>query len=358
MNRRQFITSLPFLAFASTASACIWDSDTLARDATGNHDILRVITGRFDRLPPKYYELRLARVASLIEGGNSDPALFDDAGVACDRLGRHDEAILWMEKKNTVLALLPDSPSKSTHTYRYLANLGTFHAHRWLKAADKSNLRDIEKAAELIRAAIKLNPNAHFGREKYQLLALEWIRKVRNQAAPQSREFSAWEMQVPCFLGIRPDYGTTESLESNRFEDASTGLGGIVALGAAWESIDIFYALYTVHLCRSESAIANLAAFRIAELLEAGRKSLDPANPFKPEDAKLMLSPAGSQVRERTLHAKDLAFYKAARAEADQWQKARHAYMEARFAKGQHPDTHPDFWKEWSEPSRPPEFPK
>ena len=38
-----------------------------------------------------------------------DLAAYDDAGVACDRLGRGDEAIAWMEKKRAQLEKLDAS---------------------------------------------------------------------------------------------------------------------------------------------------------------------------------------------------------------------------------------------------------
>ena len=353
MNRRHFLSALPVLAFAPRASACLWDTDTMAQEAKGNTDIIRVITGRFDRFPAKYYEMRLARVSELIGKSESDPSLFDDAGVACDRLGRNDEAIQWMVKKKVVLDLLPESETKKTHMYRYLANLGTFHSHRWLKTVGEGgNLQDIEKAVELIRAAIALNPNAHFGREKYQLIALEWILTIRRHA--NSNAGKRWNEE--CFLGIQPTFGPTKELKVKGFEDASTGVGGLVVLGSAWESVDIFYALCVIHTWRGEHSISALAGFRVCELLEAGRKSLRLDSTLTKELAGQPLFNPGASVVEHG--AKDLAFYKAARKEADEWQKARHAYMETRFAQGKHPDVNPDFWSDWREPSQPPAYPR
>jgi len=62
------------------------------------------------------------------------------------------------------------------HEHRHLANLGTFHAHRWLRAgADRKDTADLRRARALLERAIALNPDAHFGREKYQLKAVKWL---------------------------------------------------------------------------------------------------------------------------------------------------------------------------------------
>src|SRR5438105_1575377 len=83
------------LTLGLPASACIWDRDTLATEVSGIMDTVRVITGRFERNPPLYYEMRLKRVAAEVVASPDKLELYDDAGVACDRLGRDDEALHW-----------------------------------------------------------------------------------------------------------------------------------------------------------------------------------------------------------------------------------------------------------------------
>lgn len=364
MNRRQFLLSLPFFAFGLRASACLWDTDTVAMEANGNEDAMRVITGRFDRFPPKYYEMRLARVTAEISASPQKLALYDDAGVACDRLGRSDESISWMEKKKAILDAAPESPEKATHTYRYLANLGTFCAHRWLKnGADNAKLDEIEKAVGLIRAAIGINVDAHFGREVYQQIFLEWLLKVRRGEKVLEREVRAGREEFKLgisFLGLAPasvewqrNKSAAQRLTELGLPNASRGVGGLVELGSAWESVDVFYALCVVHTWYAENSIGALAGMRLREILAASKSSLDPAT--------LLHSSKGPNPGLQNLdteHWKSTErFFIAARKEADAWQKARHSYAEARFAKGEHPDTHPGFWKTWKEPSQPPAFP-
>ena len=81
----------------------MWDRDTLASEAKGRPGLTETLTGRFPRFPDQYYEMRLERVAAEIATDSTILALYDDAGVAADRLHRGDEAIEWMQKKKTVL---------------------------------------------------------------------------------------------------------------------------------------------------------------------------------------------------------------------------------------------------------------
>lgn len=95
------------ILISNQSFACLWDRDTLAEEAKGRPDLVRIVTGWFDRYPPRYYQMRLDRVAVDLKSAPADLALHDDAAVACDRLGRPDEAIGWMARKKVVLDSLP-----------------------------------------------------------------------------------------------------------------------------------------------------------------------------------------------------------------------------------------------------------
>lgn len=326
-------------------NGCLWDHDTLRFEAMGMPGTIEAITGRFDRFPALYYEMRLERVAGEVGSTPARLELYDDAGVACDRLGRHDEAIGWMARKREQLDRAPDP----VHEYRYLANLGTFHVHRWIaNGASREDLGDLDAAVDLIRGAISMNPDAHFGRERYQLLTLEWLR-----ALPPRRTYP--EGQVPNVFNAATDipdraalYYDNQTLAEAGYTDAVAGLTGLVAFGAAWESVDVFKALELALLDQGDSYVAYLARFRVDELLRAGRVSYHPDF---------------TVVRGHTAPVMDgsvsalTAFYEEAREEAETWHEARMAYMAERLEAGQHPDTHPEFWGEWVDVSSPPALP-
>jgi tetratricopeptide (TPR) repeat protein len=195
VEMRPFVLLLPLL-LVSGAQACIndRDSDSLAIQAKKLPDTLRVITGRFERNPPLYYQMRIRRSLALLKKNPRQFGLYDDIGAAYDRLHRSDEALGIMEKKR---ALLPPysakNPSVEEAWYRYYANAGTFRAHRWLGAGAKvQSLAEMKQARDYIKRAIQIKPNAHFGREKYQLMTMDWIIATRERKGSGAGRLGDW----------------------------------------------------------------------------------------------------------------------------------------------------------------------
>lgn len=195
MSRANKITRFPFyllhvsslLFFVLTsprvAYSCLNDRDTTppaqearafrAQQKSGEElpGLVEVITGRFARNPPLYYEMRIRRVASELKTNHSRLELYDDIAVAYDRLGRSVDAIAWITKKRSRLASTsPRDPLYKEAWYRYYANIGTFRIHQWLRSgADQKRIAEVVQARNEIAQAIKIKPDAHFGRETYQL---------------------------------------------------------------------------------------------------------------------------------------------------------------------------------------------
>lgn len=318
------------------ASACKWDRDTIREESKGKLDTVRAITGWFDRYPAGYYEMRLARVSEELKADPSRLDLYDDAGVACDNLGRYDDAIAWMAKKKAVLNALP-AQETSTHRYRYLANLGSFLGNRWAtKPAVQRNAdrTDLAEATRLIHEAITLNPDAHFGREVYQLLLFDWILRGYGPEKNDRSSFIGWSSTPSPHLKVTGE-------ESPERQEA--GLVGLIHLGSAWESIDVFSALAYVLLEEDHTNLSYLAELRVAELKVGGAESLHPQGGM------------GDTGFGQMVVTKDNAekWFKQARAASIQRMNAWTAYQEGRFARGMHPDTHPDFWSDWKEPQLP-----
>lgn len=319
------------MLLATLLWACLWDSDTIRAEAKGIPEVVQIIAGRFERNPPLYYEMRLARAAARISAEPDDLEAYDDAGVSADRLGRGDEAIAWMERKAERLDAMKkagiDAARVKDHGYRYLANIGTFYVHRWVRAgADRENLADAERARDLIREAIALNPDAHFGREKYQLMAIEWL------IAPPP-EHEGWPPLMVPLAELRRDPG-----------GAVKGLTGLVALGNAWESVDVFAALMqALILYDGRSVLADLARLRAEQLIDEGRRSFHPLGPDDPRELRRRL-PSSPSMSRRYQDEALASRFRALRAEADSWQAARTAFMIERLQVGRHPDTDPNFW--------------
>jgi hypothetical protein len=312
------------------AFACLWDTDTLANEAKGLPEVVQVITGRFERNPALFYEMRLKRVTAELA---KDPGLlndYDDAAVACDRLSRDDEAIVWMQKKRARLEKADrTAPEIKEQWYHYYANIGTFRAHRWLRAgAGRARIAEMKQARAEISRAIDINPDAHFGREKVQLVIMDWLIAPGEKGASPAQEITAY---IP---------GTSDR------DQIRKGLCGLIVLGNAWESLDIFLVLSDRSIGRKPT-VCYLASLRCKELLSAGRHSLHPEH-FPDSELVSFLSDrrlglAGGIPKEVEEQ------YHQLRAEAEVWQKNRTDYMMARLQAGRHPDTDPTFWNAWKE---------
>ncbi len=327
MRRRSFLLSAIGIILAGAAHACIWDTDTLDTEVKGKLDIVTTVTGRFPRNPPRYYEMRLARVTEEVKCTPEKLGLYDDAGAACDYLGRGPEAISWMERKAAAMKQLP---ATSDDRYRYEANLGTFLAHRWFRDKRPSErIGELKAARAHIAAALAINPNAHFGRERVQLDLLDWnLYRMSPEPPPDSRNTELPPGSMEKFLTWRFHYRKKEDTST----ELTKGLCGIIQLGGAWENADIFTAL-TESLPFEDNALAFFAGCRVKELNPA---YLNFGNIY------------GTNVDNVKANFARL------RADADAWQKSRTDYMEARMAQGKHPDTDPMFWNDWHESPMPP----
>lgn len=316
---------LLLLALAGSGSqACINDSDTLRQSIAKFPTVIDAIVGRFDRNPRLYYEMRIARLTPKLAADPSDLQDYDDIAVAFDRIGDDDQAIFWMQKKAARLAFL-DKRAPTYQRYSYHANLGTFQIHKWVHdGARPDQLSLIKRSEENIAKAIEIDPKAHFNREPVQLAVIQWIRTMVEA-----------KRGTPLILDrVRPLNGK-ESVE---------GAAGLVILGAAWESVDLFRSLgnhSTLHI-KSGTAL-HFAQFREQELIRSGKHSLQ--SKFGGPDAP---------PRSLASLQKDSGYvtYLAMRKNADEYVANREQFMLAKLQQGKHPDTDPDFWAGYKEVPR------
>jgi hypothetical protein len=298
--------------------------------------------------------MRLQRVTKELQSAPQRLDLYDDAAVALDRLGRDTEALAWMEKKKARLQVLDaKNPEIREHWYRTYANAGTFYAHRWIHdGANRKKLGEVKTARDLIAKAIAIKPGAHFGREKYQLKMMDWILKP-----PSDKDVMDG---LPDILGLSKSDRTYEGtsgtalLKRLGYEDAERGLTGLITLGAAWQSIDIFNALRWVEAKKWNSSVVTLLNLRLEEIAKAGRTSLYPGAP----DAKQMaatFSPHYANFSMGVGYGDTYLYdvYTRLRAEADSWHERRTAFMLERLKAGRHPDTDSAFWDGWDDGAPP-----
>jgi len=163
------ILLLVFLSLPATA--CIWDAQSLSREKSRSHDLATAILGEKPVLEDTN---RLRDTIRLLEADphEGDPLWLNNLAGAHLRLNEPQAAV----------ALLEPVAGKFPNDYGIHANLGTAY-HLLGRYADA---RDLE-----------INPNAHFGLEKYHLALLQYL--VRDQKY-QSRHVYVDEETI-YFLG-------------------------------------------------------------------------------------------------------------------------------------------------------------
>jgi hypothetical protein len=135
--------------------ACLWDYDTLKMERRRFPNALELITGKFLRHSPEFYAWRIRDRQERLQREPENLALYDDLAVAYDKTGQRDQAIATILKKNEL----------KPGVYETEANLGTF-----LMLDGK-----LDEALPHLEKAIEINPDAHFGREKYQVILLQYV---------------------------------------------------------------------------------------------------------------------------------------------------------------------------------------
>ncbi|MDB6134712.1 MAG: hypothetical protein JWM59_2955 [Verrucomicrobiales bacterium] len=171
------------------ARACLWDSETMATESEKETiatekgrfpEALQVLTGGFPRHSALFHEWRAAKCLKALKGNPGQPALYDDLAVSQHKLGRHREAVATMRQKESVAPGL----------YETWSNLGTFYIYTG----------ELKEAVACIDKALGINPNAHFGREKYQRWLVLWLMERQAAAAgrePPARESAGKEGEEP-----------------------------------------------------------------------------------------------------------------------------------------------------------------
>jgi hypothetical protein len=172
---------------------------------------------RYPRHGEAYYRERNRLVRQELadgEGRQDDAylALFDDLGAGLDALKEDDEATRVLRDK---LSRQEQGGQKGGQLYTTYANLGTFLIHgnsRDALSGDAAAKERLREGVSFLKKSIEVNPQAHFGREVWQVVAVEYLLAVSEQPKLLLRydmigdrlgeEIDPAELR--CF---RPDYG-------------------------------------------------------------------------------------------------------------------------------------------------------
>lgn len=230
------ITLTLIVLLCPRAHACLWDYDTLRDERRGLPGMLEILTGRYERHSDFFYAQREARMRALLEREPDNLAAWDNLAVAVEKQGRFDEAIEIILRKDAI------KPGEYT-TY---ANLGTFYLHKG----------DFENGVTHIRRAIEINPDAHFGREKYQLQVAEYIRDGRpTKADAPFADFLGNTLLMKFEEIVEPDRSLYRGEDLPGAADAIEGIVGMIRFGTG-KSPDLYYALGNLLAARGDKHLA------------------------------------------------------------------------------------------------------
>ena len=159
------LVGVAVLGLPAAAAACLWDYDTLKQERARFPSTLELITGKFLRHSPEFYQWRIKDRLEKLKADPGNMGLHDDLAVAYQKTGQADKAIDVMLAKGKL----------KPGVYETYSNLGTFYI---LKGEFAKGLPYIDKA-------LAINPDAHFGREKYQ----KWLVEYATPAPGRSLSF-------------------------------------------------------------------------------------------------------------------------------------------------------------------------
>ena len=158
------ILSLVFVE--STVTACIRDAESLFREKFRSHDLAKTILGRTsDSEDPQKLQARIKELEATRKENDAD--WWNNLAGAYLRLNQPEAAV----------KLLTPMVKRFPNDYGLHANLGTaYHLLGKYAEAETEIARDLE-----------INPDAHFGLEKYHLALLQYL--LQNSRAAQSIDF-------------------------------------------------------------------------------------------------------------------------------------------------------------------------
>lgn len=150
------LISCLFIVFSpSRISACLWDHDTIAAENARFPEVIDLITGNFPRHSREFHQWRVAVTKKQLEINPKSLPVYDDLAVSQHKLGDHAAACETMKLKEGI----------QPGIYETYSNMGTFLIYTG----------DLPRSLDFINKALSINPQAHFGREKYQKWLVEWV---------------------------------------------------------------------------------------------------------------------------------------------------------------------------------------
>ncbi|MCC6403679.1 MAG: hypothetical protein IT207_06680 [Fimbriimonadaceae bacterium] len=310
------LAAVAVLAGTCSANACLWDTDTLGEEARGLPTLLNAIVGRVEVNPPLYYEMRLKKATQRFLAGDPNLGIFDDCAVACDRLGRGELALRWLEAKEDALRRR-GGKEEGDDWYRLYANRGTVRAHNWARKPNEGDTTLLRQGIADLERCLEINPDGPFGRERAQVSIL------RSMLADAE---SKGEYEIRETLGEGLTFG-------RRNPKTIEALVGIVSLGSGPENPDLvtLLAMATSH---TDGNLRAIARFRFDDLVRSGKT----ARISRYWEANAYTKAGVSRPESLRSSYLDL------KRNAEGFRRHREKFMLARLRQGRHPDWDESVW--------------
>lgn len=311
------IILLILIALCTTpVAACMWDYDTLRDEQRGLPTVAAILAGKWEKHSPYFYEQRVERMWDhLAERPNNLDAI-DNLAVALEKLGRVDEAI------ETLEPVVADHPDR----YTAHANLGTFYLHRFIEHRDRA---DLDRGIKHIGRALEINPEAHFGREEYQLQLAKYVRASLDDPAVLDQGSFVIELLTGDRRGYEPATQPADWQERMRIQrvagrrdestmnDAIEGIVGMIRFGTG-TSPHLYYALGDLLAARGDKHLAAWAYLRALEFDHP-----------RPEQVREAIDQTIGPINYETGIEEIKAELEVAKADAAAWVAAYQAYEDA-----------------------------
>ena len=238
---------LAIAAAAALSLACLWDTDTLQEESLKQKDTLEVVTGKLRHHATAWYEAKIAYTRPLIDKGDAKKERYDDLAVALAKTGDLDGAV----------AVMSDKEARFPGEYTTEANLGTFAAMKGDRAA----------AIDHLQKAIAINPDAHFGREKYQLQLLDYMARVdKDPSLVKAEDFLKLPIDDHIAFALSPKQAEMIKDRPAVPKDAVTAIVGLIRFGGNDQNMHLWFSLGLALGWQGHKNLA-LRALRRADLL-------------------------------------------------------------------------------------------
>lgn len=214
------------LLAAAASLACLWDKDTLQEESLEQKDVAAIVNGDLGKHSYAFYAAKITYTRALVDKGDAPKERYDDLAVALARTGKLDQAI----------AVLAEKEKKFPGEYTTEANLGTFLAMKG----------DLDGAIAHLEAGIKINPDAHFGREKYQLQLLRDARAAKTATTkpdPCATLFGVSTNGEDAMWILKPGKIVGHDKMKLPPKDAVVAMAGLIRFGVADKNPAVWYNL-------------------------------------------------------------------------------------------------------------------